>query len=158
MPKPILQAMVLADHVYQDRVTGKFIIAGTFSTIVHSQVARLPDDGRSEIQGARQVFAGPLTQIGSPYLYLALAEIHGQVPLQLKFVDLSDASVRFDAEFEVTSIDPVSVSEYVLQMPSLPAEKLGTYSLDLLYDGEIMGSWRIDVKSMPQQGEAATDK
>src|SRR5436309_3475605 len=33
MPKPVLQAMVLADHVYQDRLSGKFIISGTFGRI-----------------------------------------------------------------------------------------------------------------------------
>ena len=37
MQKPILQAMVLADQVYQDVVTGKFVIAGTFGRIhVHN--------------------------------------------------------------------------------------------------------------------------
>ena len=30
MPKPIVQALVLADHVYQD-TSGKMIIAGTFN-------------------------------------------------------------------------------------------------------------------------------
>ena len=38
MPKPVLQAMVLADHVYQDRQTGKYIIAGTFSQIIFGSV------------------------------------------------------------------------------------------------------------------------
>src|SRR5262245_32592065 len=33
MPRPVLQAMVLADHVYQDRLSGKYIIAGTFGRI-----------------------------------------------------------------------------------------------------------------------------
>src|SRR5437763_7600736 len=33
MPRPVLQAMVLADHVYQDRTSGKYIIAGTFGQV-----------------------------------------------------------------------------------------------------------------------------
>ena len=33
MPKPVLQALVLAEHVYQDRATGKMIIAGTFNRL-----------------------------------------------------------------------------------------------------------------------------
>ena len=33
MPKPLLQALLLADHVYQDRDTGKKVIAGTFNQL-----------------------------------------------------------------------------------------------------------------------------
>ena len=33
MPKPVLQALVLADHVYQDKTTGKMVIAGTFNRL-----------------------------------------------------------------------------------------------------------------------------
>ena len=30
---PIVQAILLADHVYQDRETGKYVIAGTFNQL-----------------------------------------------------------------------------------------------------------------------------
>ena len=33
MPKPLLQALILADHVYQDAQTGKKVIAGTFNQL-----------------------------------------------------------------------------------------------------------------------------
>jgi hypothetical protein len=34
MPKPILQSLILADHVYEDKLTGKRIIAGVFNRII----------------------------------------------------------------------------------------------------------------------------
>lgn len=42
MPKPVLQALILADHVYQDRETGKRIIAGTFNQIFFTKPAPAP--------------------------------------------------------------------------------------------------------------------
>lgn len=42
MPKPVLQALILADHVYQDRETGKRIIAGTFNQIFFSKPGQAP--------------------------------------------------------------------------------------------------------------------
>jgi hypothetical protein len=153
MPKPVLQAMVLADHVYQDRLTGKFIICGTFSTILFG-----PSPNTEPSAASQNVAAGLVSRAGSPYLYLALAEVHGDVQLSLRFVDLSDASVLIQAEIIVASNDPVAVAEYILPMPPLPAERIGNYSLDLLYDEELLGSWRIAVRPLGKmQGEGSVE-
>ncbi len=97
MPRPVLQAMVLADHVYQDRLTGKFVIAGTFSSVWIGEIKF--EASTVEGEAAQRVASTqPPTQIGSPYLYLALVEVIGQVPLILKLVDLSDASVLFEVQ------------------------------------------------------------
>lgn len=34
MPKPVLQSLILADHIYEDKLTGKRIIAGVFNRII----------------------------------------------------------------------------------------------------------------------------
>ncbi len=153
MPRPVLQAMVLADHVYQDRLTGKFVIAGTFSTIFLGEIKLELSTAEGEAQ--KMASRVPLTQMGSPYLYLALVEVHGHTPLALKLVDLSDASVLFEVQVVVASTDPVAVAEYILPMPPLPVHKVATYSLDLLYEGEILGSWRIVTKKIEGQIESA---
>jgi hypothetical protein len=147
MPKPVLQAMVLADHVYQDRMTGKFIISGTFGTIWRQPAPPKPPEGSEGQPMARPM--GSVSQMGSPYLYLALADVHGKAPLTLRLVDLSDANVMLEANFEIVSADPVAVSEFVLPMPLLPAAKTGAFSLDLLFQQEILGSWRINVRDVP---------
>lgn len=43
MPKPVLQALVLADHIYQDKITGKKIIAGTFNRVCFTRMKRPPE-------------------------------------------------------------------------------------------------------------------
>ena len=152
MRKPVLQAMVLADHVYQDKFSGKFIIAGTFSVIFHGQKVAAPNDGPTDIEGDVRKIQGLVSEVGSPFLYLALTEIHEKVPLQLKLVDLSDASVLLEAEFSVIAQDPTQLTEAVLPMPKLPITKFGTYSLDLLHDEETLGTWRLYVKPVPHAG------
>jgi hypothetical protein len=147
MPKPVLQAMVLADHVYQDRTTGKHIIAGTFTGLFFGSSKVQQADNESD----RQDVTGPITRIGSPCLYIALVEVHGQVPLDLKYIDLSDSSVLFEAQVVVAANDPVAVAEYIIPMPMLPARQAGNYSLDLLHDGEILGSWRVSVRKIPDK-------
>lgn len=146
MPKPVLQAMVLADQVFQDRLSGKFIIVGTFSRILVRKPEESPDEVGSEIHGERNVILEPPTEIGSPYLYLALMEVHGRVPIQLKFVDLADARVLFEVQLVIESADPVLVAEYCVPLPRLPANSAGAFSLDLVHDGELLGSWRVAVQ------------
>ncbi len=151
MPKPVLQAMVLADHVYRDTASGKHIICGTFSRQWFAKQSTEPVE-ESEDGGKRQRLKGPTTRAGTPYLYIALVEVHGSVPLELKFVDLSDASVLFEAQMTVASCDPISVSEYVMPMPpQIQPGKAGSYSLDLLHENEILGSWRLNVTELGDQ-------
>lgn len=150
MPKPVLQAMVLADHVYRDGATGKHVIAGTFTRIWFGK-AKVDQPGDSEESAGRRVVSGPISKAGSPYLYIALVAVHGQVPLDLKYIDLSDASVLIEAQIVVGARDPVAVAEYVVPIPPLPANKVGNYSLDLLYENEILGSWRVSVQELKQQ-------
>lgn len=207
MPQPVLQAMVLADHVYQDRMSGKYIIAGTFGRIgLRMPAAQTPPAPPTPLPAAQlqqpPAFAMPgqpapaaaasaasapaagqpasastpahpptggahasppaaqppaqertthslesataqISVSGSPFLYLALTGIHGKASLTIRFVNLADATSLFDAILDVTAADPVALSEYCVPMPPLPCSKPGTYSLDLLYANELLGSWRI---------------
>src|SRR5687767_11671591 len=144
MPRPVLQAMVLADHVYRDADTGKFLIIGTFGNFFIRPLPKAVPDGEKDpdIQGEqRRSTTGDVSQAGSPYLYLALTGIHGKQSLQLQFVDLDDSSVSLKGEIEITSPDPLILGEFKVGLPPLlpMMKKPGTYSLDLLYDGEILG-------------------
>jgi hypothetical protein len=87
--------------------------------------------------------AAQISVSGSPYLYLALTSIHNKAALNIQFVNQSDGDTIFDALLEVTSSDPVSASEFCVPMPQLPITRPGVYSIDLLYQGEILGSWRL---------------
>jgi hypothetical protein len=149
MPKPVLQAMVLADHIYRDAETGKFLIIGSFGIVFVRQNADTPqlESGKTEIEGeTKTVPLSSVSSAGTPYLYLALTSVRGKTPLRLRYVDLSDSTVSLEANFEVDSSNPLGLVELSLPLPSL-ARPLGLYSLDLLYNGEILGSWRVTVRS-----------
>ena len=62
--------MVLADHVYQDQLTGKFIIAGTFSQLMMHVPKETGDQDPTAIpdQAETTGHLGPVTVAGSPYL------------------------------------------------------------------------------------------
>lgn len=150
MPKPTLQAMVLADHVYRDASSGKYIIAGTFNTLWQGKQQPLPDDPAlpNEIAGKGKRYANPSGVAGSPHVYLAMTDVHRQVSLDLRYINLADSSVLLEAQIELKSTDPVSMVEYGFPLPMLPISP-GQFSLDLLYEGEILGSWRVAVKQQP---------
>jgi hypothetical protein len=150
--KPLLQAMVLADHVYRDGASGKCIIAGTFSTVVIAErnVSEVAPEDRgvpSEIEGERKRISGVVSMAGSPYLYVALTEVRGTVPLRIRYVNLGDSTVLLEGSFKITSGDPTSTAEYIFELPPLPIAP-GHFSLDLLFEGEILGSWRVVIKRL----------
>ena len=196
MPKPVLQALVLADHVYQDRATGKFVIAGTFNRVFvfkretrpnepprpspesesflppgaaagaepslppESSAMPQPPLSHEPPQNAGQPFNNlrkltprEICTVGSPWAYISLTEIHGTIPLELRYVDLADNSVMLRVELPVKSNSPLDTVEVVVQLPVLPMPHPGTYALELLSNNEPLGAHRIaaDERPIPNQ-------
>lgn len=139
--KPVLQALIIADHVYIDANTGKKVIAGTFSRLWFRRKPK-PQEPVDE-EGGRQVKAIDVSHVGSPYLYINLTDLRGKVPLTVRYVDLENNKVLLKAEFTVSGNDPLQNHEVVLNLPPLPTEKEGAHALELLSDDEPLGSLRI---------------
>ncbi len=138
--KPILQALVVADHVYEDK-SGKKIIAGTFNTMGFSKKppvteVTLPDGTK------QQVLRGGM-QSGSPFAYVSLTDVIDGTKLQLQFVNLMKNEVLFGNEIMVNSVDRLSSIEMVFPLPRLPVTEPAPYALELLCEGELLGSWKI---------------
>jgi hypothetical protein len=139
--KPVVQALVLAEHVYQD-VTGKKVIAGTFNQIGFKhklpavQERKLPD-GTSQ-----QVMLGGMHG-GSPYAYISLTDVCDGVELVLQFVNLSKNQVLFGKKMAISCDDRLKTIEIVAPLPPLPVDDEGTYAFEVVCDGEILGSHRI---------------
>ncbi|MEX0938234.1 MAG: hypothetical protein WDZ59_10285 [Pirellulales bacterium] len=146
--KPVLQALLLADHVYTDSETGKRIVAGIFHRIQYTKP--VPPE-RSEVGKVRvQV---PITghTAGSPFCYFCLTEVYGRQPFQLRLVNLKDESVLLRTEFTINCSDPLAVAEGVLGMPPFKIpEEPGTLALELLWNEEPIGSYRIIVEEKSQ--------
>jgi len=154
MVKPVVLAMVVADQVYQDKRSGKSVIAGTFTKILFSETE--PDGGTRDSQpdssdaedSAREDRGRPAVfMVGSPHIYLALTGVRKDLDLKIRLVDLSDARVMMDGNIPIrlAEHDPVAIREFAIPLPRLPIPKgNGQYSVDILDNGEQLASWRID--------------
>jgi len=151
MPKPILQSMILADHVYEDKLTGKRVIAGVFNRIIRGKRVMKPAPGPEGQTGNQRVLEIPPTglQSGSPFAYLSLTEVRGAQIFALQFVNLEDNVPMFRSEIKVECQDPLYTIELTVPLPPLSPPSAGVYALELLYDNELLGSLRIVVDEAP---------
>lgn len=148
--KPILQALLIADHIYQDRKSGKMIIAGTFTGMffISKEDAESPE-AREAMQ---KMSVTPGHRAGSPYAYINLTEVHGTQDLKLRYVNLEDDSIVFQFDIKVQSNSPLATHEIHLPLPTLP-QKEGVFALELLWqEVEPLGSTRITVKNVKGEG------
>jgi len=144
--KPVLQALLLADHIYKD-TTGKHIIAGTFNKMVFAKAGAEPKT--VEIDGEeKQLIAGGM-QTGSPYAYISLTEIRGKIKCVLRYVNLEQDKALFQTHFSIGCTNPLETVELVLPMPMLP-HVAGVHALELLCDDEPLGSHRVIVEEMKE--------
>ncbi len=147
--KPVLQALILADHIYRD-TTGKHIIAGTFNKMVFAKGGAKPRT--VEIDGEqKQVIPGGV-QTGSPYVYISLTDIRGKMQCALRYVSLEQDKALFETRFSVECADPLETVELVLPMPMLP-HIAGVHALELLCDDEPIGSHRVIVEEVEDAKE-----
>lgn len=175
MAAPVLQALLVADQIYQDQSTGKFVICGIFGTIFY-----LPQDGDTSSESSpnqpaagsggnaprggsdsghpgspplasQQMSLNRLIRAGSPSAYVSLTEIHGLRAFELRYVDLNENTVLFTFEFQVDCRNPLETVQLTLPLPVLPVPHEGVFALELLCEGELLGSHRILTKRQPRQ-------
>ena len=173
MAAPVLQAMLLADQVYQDRGTGKYVICGIFSAIHFTPKDDVAGNDRpAGSGGAGGGFGGGssgepsegfdpsssaptpapvpiarLVRAGSPFAYVSLTELQGSRKFELRYVDLAENNVLFGTAFEVSCRDPLETIQITVPLPPLPIPHEGVYVLELLCEGELLGSHRVLARS-----------
>ncbi|MCL2624916.1 MAG: hypothetical protein FWD31_14735 [Planctomycetaceae bacterium] len=132
-PRPVLQAIILADHVYEDMHSGKKVIAGTFCEMA--------------------AVSFPSKYNRGAFLFISLTEFQGKLPITIEYVDL----VRNETLLEFGDIiafanTPLETCELVVELPELPLPRPGTYAFEVyLYDVPL-GSFRF-VVSVGQEPE-----
>lgn len=146
--KPVLQALLLADRIYEDRETRKKIIAGIFNGMV--LVKHQPKETEGP-KGKKITVPGGL-QAGSPYAYVSLTDVRGECNFKLQYVFLEDHRVLISCDVHLNSDDPIRTYEIVVPLPSLPTPEPGVYALELLYENELLGSHRVHVVGMDENG------
>ena len=173
MAAPVLQAMLLADQVYQDRGTGKYVICGIFSAIHFTPkddaagMDRAAGSGGGGGGGGGDPLGEPgagfdpssstptptpvpiarLVRAGSPFAYVSLTELQGSRKFELRYVDLAENNVLFGTAFEVSCRDPLETIQITVPLPPLPIPHEGVYVLELLCEGELLGSHRVLARS-----------
>lgn len=142
--RPHLQSLLLANHIYQDRESGNFIIAGTFNQV---QFRQEPPKMKSEQPVGeltpREKSLRELRIVGSPWLFFSLTDILGTVPCAIRYVYLLDNQILFSTQFQINSPDRLVTFEHRMQLPSLPFAGFGQYALEFFAHGEMIGSLRI---------------
>jgi hypothetical protein len=132
--RPILQALVLADHIYIDAKTGKKIIAGTFN---HLAAPEFPSHfGRTT------------------YAFISMTEVHGNTPVTLKYTDLSNSETLMeirDLPMEAPN-DPLATVEMVVELPRFPMPHEGIFAFEVYAHEEPIGSLRIQVSQSNEEG------
>lgn len=144
--KPILQALLLCDRVYQDR-SGKFIIVGVFDQWFFKPKV---DGGSSEQSppiGEQVVTPAEIQDVGTPWVYISLTDVKGPTKLELRFENLTGAEVYFSAVLEVSSPDPLLSVQLGMPVPKLPG-KAGDYILELLHDDISLGAHRVKISEI----------
>ena len=147
--KPVLQALLLADHVYRD-TTGKHIVVGTFNKMVFAKGGAEPK--KIEIGGEEKGIVRDVQQAGNPYAYISLTEIHGKIQCVLRYVNLGQDKVFFETRFTLECSDPLQTVELAVPMLRLP-HVAGIHALELLCDDEPIGSHRVIVEENKEDND-----
>jgi hypothetical protein len=142
--KPVLQSLLLADKIYEDRATRKKVIAGVFNRLYFVPNIKKPEKLTTE-DGREIVRVPGGLQAGSPSAYFSITDFQGRSPFILRYVDLSDSRVLLQLGMEIECKDPLETIEVVVPMPSLPVPHAGVFALELLCDNEPVGAVRINV-------------
>ncbi len=157
--KPVLQALLLADYVYDDARTGKKIIAGVFHTYYVAPKPQPQEETPAEGQ-EKPVQEPPeprlkrvvhVERAGTPFVYISLTDLRGPTDLQLRLVSLTTNEVCFETEpFTVERDSPLATAEIFNAIPSLPTRP-GVYALELLCHDEPLGAHRITVREFTEE-------
>jgi hypothetical protein len=143
--RPVLQALVLAEHAYTAN-DGKKIIAGTFHGIKFS---RKPPVVEVEMpDGTKQFRVQGGMHGGSPYAYLSLTDVCENTILSLQFTFLTKNEALFKTDIKIDCKNRLDTVEIILPLPPLPIKEPGIYALEVLSDGEIIGSSRITAEDV----------
>ena len=86
---------------------------------------------------------------GSPYAYLSLTDVCDNTVLSVQFTYLTKNEVLFKTDLQIGCKDRLGTVEIVLPLPPLPVQQAGTYTLEVVCEGEIIGSSEIRRKTLP---------
>jgi hypothetical protein len=139
--KPVPLAMLIADHIYQDRSSGKWVVAGVLSALV-----------------AREL---PMTQQVLE-IFFQLTNIHSTSTVRL-VIEHADGDLKvLGVEGRANAPSPLDVVSQKISLRNVPFQKPGKYWVQLLHEGEILIQaplylhlWQQGQQPPPPPGQAS---
>lgn len=136
---PRIQAMILAEKVYQDVLTKQYVIAGTFN----SMKLRKAQPPKESATGQRTVSVNDVRRAGNPWLFLSITELQAEVQFTIRIVYLVDNSVLCEANFRLSSEDRLATKELAVPLPSFSFRGAGHYAVEVFAADEMIGTYRV---------------
>jgi hypothetical protein len=122
-------AFLIADHVYCDQGSNKYIIAGTFHQL--------------------NISAFPAVFHKTIGVFIKLAGFAGSTGLGIVFEELATGEVMLRTQaLEISNEDPDLPVELALEVPPLPLPRPGRYAFKLLAEGHVIGTAAVDVRQL----------
>lgn len=131
-----VQAFLLADHIYRDEGSGKYVIAGAFYQI------HLP--------------SFPTTLNRSIGLFVSLYNFVGTALCSIHFVEAQSGTILMQmSSFELTCPDPYHHVEFAIEIPPLPLPEPGRYAFHLLLNDEVVCKNVLSVNVLEEIGTSS---
>jgi hypothetical protein len=131
-----LRALLLADHIYRDEGSGKYVIAGTFHQL--------------------NVPGFPTTFARSVGLFVSLSGLTGATTFDLEMVEVATGECLMRAPpIEIACPDPAQDVQLALEVPPMPLPRSGRYAFRLLVNGTCLGEANMRVCGPATQEPAA---
>lgn len=130
--RPVPLSLLIAERIYQDRETGKWVVAGIFSNI--------------------NTPALPVTQ-DTLEIFFQVTNISQPVDLHLKLEHAESEAVLLDVGGKVQATSPLEVIHQRIVLRRVPFNRAGKYWVQLVSGGEILLQAPLYVRliQMPQQ-------
>lgn len=129
MPKPIVLSINICDTIIRDELTKKVSLIGLFNAIKASTF--------------------PSTH-PSFHLYVALTNGHGKYKTSMRIVSVDNNEVLINIDGDLDVLDPLQAVEINICLQGLRFKGPGKYSLQVLCNGELIGSRDFMVIGPPQ--------
>jgi len=136
LPRPVMLAMLIADHAIREVGTSKITLVGIFDRITGDTF--------------------PLAWVHPVALYARVTDAEGDYPVRLELVRLDDEQTIGRLEGRAVIASRLQASELVFIMGPIVFERPGTYEFSLFADLLFVGSARLFVvqQNQPQGGPA----
>lgn len=132
---PVVNSLLIADRVYRDRDSGKWVIAGVFSGL------------KTRLLPAR------LDQLN---VFFQLTNAGRSFDLRLRIEHAESGEVMFEmgGPMQVSPADPLRVIEHLVRLTDVLFRREGKYWIQLLSGEEILAQAPLSVQIVPPESSA----